>query len=354
MGTEKPRIIIADTDMNYIVPLQMKFVVDFMDRIDLEIITDKEYFKQLFSFPQEAEILIVSEELYEPALQRHNINNVFLMTEQYEEEQTSELNVNRIFKYTSIKEIFNEIKGKSAEALQIDMSAKKDPQIVFITSASGGVGKTTLALGLSACLTVNYKRVLYINAGKLQSFQRIFENSAPVSDIGIYECLSEKTDLSFSEISHIIRKETFSYFPPFRGSLMASGLQYEVYKKIALAAKKSCNYDFIIVDGLSGFDEDIASLIDIADRVIIVTEQTEASVYATDLLAASVNGSNTDKYIYICNGFDTLRDNALISPKYNLRFAVTDYVEYIAHCDDMKIKDFMTEKDIQRVAYLFL
>ena len=38
----KPRIIIADTDINYIIPLQLKFVEDFFEKIDLEIISDKE------------------------------------------------------------------------------------------------------------------------------------------------------------------------------------------------------------------------------------------------------------------------------------------------------------------------
>ena len=40
---EKPRVIIADTDINYIVPLQLKFIRDYFDKIDLEIITDKEF-----------------------------------------------------------------------------------------------------------------------------------------------------------------------------------------------------------------------------------------------------------------------------------------------------------------------
>ena len=33
----KPRIIIADTDISYIIPLQLKFAEDFFEKIDLEI-----------------------------------------------------------------------------------------------------------------------------------------------------------------------------------------------------------------------------------------------------------------------------------------------------------------------------
>ncbi|MFR5740308.1 MAG: hypothetical protein ACLUEC_14180 [Coprococcus sp.] len=121
----KPRIIIADTDINYILPLQFKFVQEFFEKIDLEIITDQEYFEEMFSTPQTIEILIVSEELYGVTLQKHNLKNIFMMTEQREEEQTAELNVTRIFKYTSTKEIFSEIVGKSISVLNIENSEKK-------------------------------------------------------------------------------------------------------------------------------------------------------------------------------------------------------------------------------------
>ena len=78
----RPRIIIADTDVNYIQSLQLKFIEEFFEKIDLEIITEREYFDELFSVPQKAEILVVSEDLYESSLQRHNISKVFLMVEQ--------------------------------------------------------------------------------------------------------------------------------------------------------------------------------------------------------------------------------------------------------------------------------
>lgn len=77
----RPRIIIADTDVNYILSLQLKFVEEFFEKIDLEIITDRNYFENMFESPQRAEVLIVSEDLYDLSIQKHNIGNVFLMTE---------------------------------------------------------------------------------------------------------------------------------------------------------------------------------------------------------------------------------------------------------------------------------
>lgn len=349
----KPRIIIADTDVNYIIPLQLKFVEDFFEKVDVEVITTEEYFETLFSTPQRADILIVSEELYSQAMQRHNISHIFVMNEQYEEDQTADLNVNHIFKYTSIKEIFNEITGKSADVLKINTSTKQETQVVLFYSASGGAGKTTAAIGVSASLTKNYKRVLYINAARLQVFQHMLENHSPISAADVYAKLAS-TENAYSDIKHIIRKELFSYVPPFKAALMSLGLSYSVFEKIVVSAKQSGDFDFIIVDADVTFDEDKASLINLADKVLIVTQQTLSSVLATNILVSNINGANSDKYIFVCNDFDKDEDNALISPAVSLKFSISDYIEHFANYENIKPDDLSKENSIQRIAFLII
>ena len=206
----KPRIIIADTDISYIIPLQQKFIEEYFEKIDLEIISEPSYFEHFFASPQKADVLIVSEELYTPALQRHNIGSIFLMTEQYAENQMSEPNVNQIYKYTSIKEIFNAIIGKGTASLRVSNAATKETQIILVCSACGGVGKTTIALGISVCLNKNYKRVLYINAARLQSFQTMLSNVSPITASDVYAKMASATDNVYSDIKHALRNEGFS------------------------------------------------------------------------------------------------------------------------------------------------
>lgn len=350
----KPRIIIADTDISYIIPLQLKFVEDFFEKVDLEIISDTEYFDTLFSTPQRADILIVSDELYSQSMQRHNISHIFVMNEQYEEEQTADLNVNHIFKYTSIKEIFNEITGKSADVLKIENNGKQETQTILFYSASGGAGKTTVAMGVSASLTKNYKRVLYINAARLQVFQHMLENHSAITAADVYAKLAGATDNIYEDIKHVIRKELFNYLPPFKAALMSLGLNYSIFEKIVSSAKKSGDYDFIVVDADVTFDEDKASLFNIADKVIIVTKQNLASVLATNILVANINGANTEKYTFICNDFDKEKDNALISPNVSAKFSVGEYIEHFKHYDNMKPDDLSKENSIQKAAFLII
>ena len=350
----KPRVIIADSDINYIIPLQLKFAEDFFEKMDIEIITDPNYFRQLFSAPQQADILIVSEDMYDQTLQRHNIAHIFLMTEQFEEGRTGDLRTNFIFKYTSIKEIFNEIIGNSSDVLNLKTRKQQQTQVVLVCSASGGTGKTTLALGISASLTKNYKRVLYINAARLHSFQYLLENTTAITSPDVYAKLTVAGENIYSEIKHVLRKELFHYMPPFKAALMSLGLQYGVYEKIVRSAKKSGDYDFIIVDADVAFDEDKASLISLADKVIVVTNQSMAAVTATNVLATNVNGMNGDKYIFLCNNFTKEADNALISPNIPLKFTVSDYIEHFSFSGQLRPEGLSRESSVQRAAFLII
>ena len=351
----KPRVIIADEDAGYIIPLQHKFATEYTDLIDLEIITDKNYYYALFSKPQNADVLIVSDGLYDSSVQRHNISNVFVMVDdEIDDTATGELNVNRLNKYTSVKEIFNEIISKSSKSLNISTVEEKNTQIVLVTSASGGVGKTTVALGLAGCLARNYKRVLYINACNLQNFQFFMNNSEPISSPDIYSRLLNANENIYNDLKHVIRKESFCYLPPFKAALLSLGLNYSVYSRIAVSAKKSADFDYIVVDAESTFDENKTDLINNSDRVIVVTDQSSMSIRSTNNLVANVNGINSDKYIFVCNKFDKNAFNAMISSDIQMKFNINEYIEKMNECDNAKPEDITGVDGIKKLSFMLI
>lgn len=350
----KPRIMIADLDENYIIPLQAKFIEEYFDAIDLEIVTDPLYFNEVFSEPQMIDILVVSKELYDTSLKRHNINNIFVLTEQYEAGETDDLSVHKLFKYTSIKEIFNVIVGNSLGNLQEQTGRQHDCQVLLVYSASGGVGKTTVALGMCVSLAQNHKRVLYINAEHLQVFQWFMDNQSPITATEVYARLNALDERLYQDIKYVIRKEGFHYFPPFKASLVAIGISYGIYEMLAKAAKISKEYDYIIIDTDSVFNEDKVRLMNLADRVIVVTNQSASSVYATNALAGSINGIDTDKFIFICNDFNKERNNALISNEYKIKFNIDEYVEHFEQYDQLGRDDFAKLNGIQKLSFLVM
>lgn len=348
----KPRVIIADEDSNYIIPLQYKFVDEFFDKIDLEVISNREYFVELFSKPQNVDVLIVSEELYESSLRKHNICNIFVMSENQDEVQSGDLNVNKLFKYTSIKEIYIEVVGKSAEALSVAVTESKETQIVLVTSAAGGVGKTTVAMGVAASLAKSYKRVLYINASRLQCFDYWLNNRTTIVAPDVYMKLISPSEHIYNDLKHVIRNEMFSYLPAFRASLLSIGVDFSIYEKIAVSAKNSGDFDYIIIDAESTFDEEKNRLTNLADTVLVITEQTLSSVLHTNLWVTNTNGIMSDKYIFVCNKFDSVKNNALIKPDILIKFSVTEYIEkYEA---EKSLGELTKMNDIQRVTLLIM
>ena len=297
----KSRIIIADEDQDYIASLQFKFVTEFFNKIDLEIITDRSYFEELFSRPQSADVLIVSDKLYISSIKLHDIKNIFLLQEDDEIEEDEDRRISRIFKYSSLRDIFMKIRAKSRDSLSFTSVEKKRSQIITVTSAVGGIGKTTLAMGLAKALEENYKKALYIEASRLQTFQYRLDNKAFLEDSSFYLNLLNSKGIIYEDLKAFVRKESFSYIPAFKASLMTLSLKYSVYEEIAKKVKQSGDYDYIIVDAESCFDEYNISLLNSSDKVIVVTENDEYVINATNRFMENVGVNREDKYYYLIN-----------------------------------------------------
>lgn len=76
----------------------------------------------------------------------------------------------------------------------------------------------------------------------------MLENHSPITAADVYAKLAAGGENIYSDIKHVIRKELFSYLPPFKAALMSLGINYSIYEKIILSAKKSGDYDYIVVD----------------------------------------------------------------------------------------------------------
>lgn len=350
----RPRIILADTDVQYLLSIQLKFVEEFFEKIDLEIITDQEYFENLFMLPQRADVLVVSENLYTVSLQKHNISHVFMMTEQQEEEGTQDLKVTKIYKYTSIKEIFNIIAGKAANDLNVEETGKKGSQIVVVTSAAGGVGKTTVAMGLAAALSKNYKKVLYLNTERIQSFQYLLKNESPIGNNDIYMKLIQNDMTVYEDIKHVIRTELFSYFPPLKAATMSLGIERNVFRNLAVQARKSQDYDFIIIDTDSAFDELKTELLELADKVVLVLKQTKNAIYSTKELIKNINGTGTEKYSIVCNDYAPQCSGALHEYDELMQLQIGEYIEHTEDFEAMMAAEYLNIPGFSKIAYMLL
>lgn len=347
----KSTIILADTDEKFLTPLELKFLEELDDNADLEIITESSFFKEYFSSPKSASVLVVSEDLYSSELQKHNINSIFVLTEDTDEGGTEDLGINKIFKYTSTKEIYKQVTALSP--INADSNKEKETTVVLVYSASGGVGKSTIALGISEALAKGFNKVLYINAQRINYFEHYLTNNATIPNSAVAEFSNNSGNL-FGRISHVIRNENFDYLPPFSMALASIGLNFSVYSEIIKSAKATKQYDVIIVDTDTTFDKEKADLITISDKVLMVLEQTNNSVCATNTLLKNISFNDSEKYYFICNNFDENNPNALMSNHNKQSFIVNEYVKHFENFDSLSIADLSKQPDIQKVSYLLI
>lgn len=343
----KQRIVIVDEDFFFIIPLQAKFIYKFGDSVEIEVITQKDYLINSFKKIQKVDILIISENMYFDSLLKHEIKKIFVLTEEKNENIKSN-NVQFIYKYKSLNEIFLDIVGDDFNTLI--NKEENNSQIILVTSANGGVGKTTMAIGLSMGLSDMYKKVLYIQASYLQTFQQYIDNDEPIKSNVIYQLIDKSKKNIYEKIKYEIRNQNMYYLPPFRTSLMSLGMEYSIFEMIAKQAKEAGDFDYIIIDSDIVLDKNKASMMNLADKVIIISEATETSVYATNRLIDNIENYTSEKYLFICNFFDDDKQKNLNAAKYR----IDEYIKYNMSTNEKIYNELDVQESLRKIAFLLI
>lgn len=348
---KKPKVILADTDADYLVSLEIKFLESLGDDIDLEVITEAELFQKKFSLPVSADVLVVSQDLYQSRLQKQDVGTIFILVERVEERDTGDLAEKWIYKYSSTKNIFKQILAGSGGTLGNRGNDSRDTRVVLVYSPLGGIGKTTVALGISAGLTQGFQKVLYIDAERLNAFPHFFADSTaiPARDIGN---IGVKEENLFDRVKHLIRTEKFDFFPPFSAALSALNLDFSFYRALIESARSKQQYDLIVVDTDSAFDPEKAALLTQADTVVMLLRQNADSIHTMNVLLRNIQSKEDDKYLFLCSDFNPNRPNALVSPPEQAEFVVSEYVRHMESLDEMTIDALAAQEDIQKICYL--
>lgn len=346
----KPFVVLADLDANYLVPLEDKLTEELCGQIELEIITSREYFDAFFSTPKKIDTLIIANSLLSRELMLHNISDVFVLTEDYIEAESEE-NITYIYKYSSTKEIFNQVIYKNKQILNVQINPKKTQVIVF-TSAIGGSGKTTLSFAFSESLAKSHKRVLYISTDTVQSFSYYLQNKANLPN-DIVKVFSGTPEKIYNGLIPYLRNEGFTYLPPLSRSLFSMGLDNTIYCNLIKSAKESMEYDFIVVDTDVLLDEAKTEIIQNADKVFINVLQDEFSTFKTEYMLRNIDCRNGEKFVFICNKFRRDVDNCYVASNIGQMFIIAEYIDEVPLHKIYSIESFAELNGVRNLAYMF-
>lgn len=302
------KIILAFSEEDYLFPLELKFLEDDSTGMDIASISDETYLKQFFETPRSLDLLLIDEALYTPDLLRHTIGSILILSERRAGTDEKQPHVRYIYKYANLKQIYHEALFRLQEIQNTSVSTAA-AKVVTVYSAAGGCGKTSAALGIAACLSANHKRVLHIDAEYVQNACYFFEDWTPLPTMVSAQLQTpEEPLLALTE--PYIRHERFDYLPPFRASLSALELEYDFYTDYIRGAKQSGKYDYIIVDTDCVLDEKKAKLLQLSDHIVMVMQQDAYTVMKTDRLQSSLDITNKDKFLYVCNFYEEADGNA--------------------------------------------
>ncbi|WP_298847318.1 AAA family ATPase [Clostridium sp.] len=347
-------VVLADTDEKYLMPLELKFIEEFGDKADIEVISDKDYFNSYFSSLKKIDILVIHETLYSSELAKHSIENLFILTETNDVNSTQNMSINKIYKYTSIKEIFNELMSNPSTKALRSFNQKEDTKVVMVYSPSGGSGKTIVSLGISAAIAKCHKHVLYINTETLQRYNFMLKNKefCPHS---FEQRMIQRNEIIIQHLPGAVGVELFDYLLPFKQSISSLNINMEHYKRLIDTIKSEGQYDYIVVDCSSDFTIEKTMMMSYCNKVMIITGQDAVSVSKLDSLLENIDCSDNNKYMFICNRYSGESENNLISNNLNNKCTISEYIEYFdLDYDDFNLEILAMNKHFQKLAYTLI
>lgn len=349
----KIRIVLADTDEKYLMPLEKRFIEGFGDRGELHIITDKSYVQTFFSEPQTLDILIINENLYEEEYEKHNIANIFLLIEQVTKEDAGSLNSNRIYKYTSVKDIYHHVVNNVTGTLLDDIRKSGDTKCIFVYSPIGGAGTTTISAGICSVLAQSNQRVLYIGMDTLQSFGWIMEKPATLP-AEIEKKLLSQSSFVYHLVKPYIVEQQFYLIPPFSRMLSALNIQETSFCELIESIRVTNDFDYIVIDGDGNFTETVSKLMGQVHHIVIVARQDKISAHKLECLLKNIDCSDSNRFCFICNGYLENKENALTEIEGGGQCKISEYIAQQETIDMMKIKNVSQIRGIQKIAFMFM
>lgn len=305
----KKNIVIVVFDEEYVSTLEYNFLINADEKINLHIITDKDYFNFFFQQSQSIDCLIIDEKLYGESVKKQGIKNVFLFTEV--EANINSLSNKVIYKYASIKEILNRVLG----SLNISISYNADKEekrtkIVTVMSPCGGAGKTTLSLALAYQLSKYNRKILYIDSSYIQNYMWYLDMEGHINN-GIESKIRNRSKDLIKDVNECLIHMDFYCLLPFKTNRISYGIKDDDFIDFIKLIKDQNVFDYIILDTASDLSYQNINFIDISEKIVNVCIQTEYCTYRLNQYVNVLKNFDKERLIYICNKFDVNKQNYL-------------------------------------------
>ncbi|MBS3070914.1 cell division ATPase MinD [Candidatus Pacearchaeota archaeon] len=180
-------------------------------------------------------------------------------------------------------------------------------RLIVITSGKGGVGKTTTAINLGAAMNYFKKNVLVVDGNLSTPNIGVYLGSSEVP-VNLNHVLAEKADLEEAVYEH---ESGMKILPSSLSINELKKLRPEKIKDFRKDFRKIS--DFVIIDSAAGLGNEVLSVFDLADELIIVTNPEIPAI--TDALKAIKIAEKKKKKILGVIITKVRKDNIEMSPE---------------------------------------
>ncbi len=348
----KPVVFLIDQDEEYAEFLEAKLIEKYGGQIDLHTITDSDYFLRLFSGQQRAAAALVGEGLYSSSLRQHQIDRIVVLSgRQFSEEdrQRQEPGVVWVNRFSNPATILNEaLYGLRMEAADRTGKRAGMAQVIAVTSAIGGSGKTSVALALSGALARSHQRVLYLCTEEIQSFGYHLPGSGSLP-LDACRALAKNTSGAYQQLRRYLKGSPFAYLPPMPCAPSMMQIPPDAYVRLVREARMSGDLDVIVLDPGTGCDGGRAALLQESDQVFVLVLQDGLSAAKTEAMLRNMDASS-EKYSFVCNRF--VPPDAEDAPR---RAAAPYTVDtYLKDIPDMSLKALEQDEGLAELTYMLL
>lgn len=341
---KKPIVILADPDEEYLIHLELKLIQDFGDKIDLRIMSDEEYIKAYFKEPQKVDLMIINKNYIGEWIDKHNVSIVFLLSE------TKNIYENcdylEIYKYSSIKEVYNDITSHPKTKALIKTLTKNKTRLIMLYSPAGGVGKTTLSMCLCAAFEKAHKKAIYISTETLQSYNLTLNATKYSDDILAMNIKNKSPELS-NIVDNYIENTFISFLCPFEQSTTSLNISLNDYIYLIDVVKNKDLYDYIIIDSSNDLTTNKTKLMSFCDKVMIITTQDKIALSKTESLVKNIDCSDISRYQFICNMYKESQFNYIKHYKNIFRSNKLDIVPLLEFDQFVAIDKLASTREIQ-------
>lgn len=187
-----------------------------------------------------------------------------------------------ICRYQKAEMIYKEILGifsENATDIGFKMEGDGETRVCTFTSASGGTGASTLAVGFAKRLAKIGKKVLYMNLEKFGNSNLYFSGEGQFSfgDI-IFSLKSKKVNLAIKMESYVKEDPSGVYFySSSPNALDIAEITKDDVRQLISAIKTMNSYDFIVIDTGFQFSSSVIEIFSQSNDIIFVSDGSDVA-----------------------------------------------------------------------------